>query len=85
MTLDSWLKTLSSEDRARAIARIASRCGVTLAAVRHWRNGTRRIKPEQCRLVVDESAGVVTLSDLRADVWPLTGAVRAAHRIKKVA
>lgn len=71
MTLDSWLKSLPTEARARAIQRIAKRCEVSTPAVRHWRNGTRRIPAEKCQAVVDESGGIVTLNGLRSDVWPL--------------
>jgi len=85
MTLDAWLKSLPIEMRARAIQRIAKRCEVTTPAVRHWRNGTRRIPAEKCQTVVDESGGLVTLSCLRADVWPPVNASKRGQRVKKVA
>lgn len=64
LNLSEYIRDLPREKRSRERARIASECGVTESAVRHWCNGTRSIVPRHWNQLVQLTDGAVTIESL---------------------
>lgn len=50
-------------------AAIADACSVSIGAVTHWCNGTRKVLAEHCVEIERATNGAVTRYDLRPDVF----------------
>jgi DNA-binding transcriptional regulator YdaS (Cro superfamily) len=64
-------------------AELARKLGVSKQIVSHWKVGRYRVPAERCREIEQLTGGVVTVHELRPDVFgppdPPPGAARGRH------
>ena len=69
MKLSTYIQKFPRSERAKVRRAIASACGVSEVAVRHWANGTRKPPAERWAGIQSATKGAVTPRDLRPEAF----------------
>ena len=79
MNISEYIKTFPKKDRAHIRKSIASFVGVSEIAVRHWCNGTRKVRPELVLKIECLTRGKVSRHELRPDIYPIANTLAREH------